>query len=155
MGKYQRASDRTTRGVKRDYMDSYVYVSQSKFLESSGHSGYGLYANTNYSQGDVILEYLGVRISNAAANTKRRSTQYLFDVTKNRKVAFVIDAANNKYASAAKFANSTLLFTNRKRNSEFFQYRQKIYLVASKKIYKGDEIITYYGPNTIDVIKAT
>jgi SET domain-containing protein len=154
MGKYQVASDRTIRGVTRNFMDDWVYVSKSKFLKSSGHFGYGLYSNTEYAPGDVILEYLGKHISDASANAKRRYTQYLFDVTHKHKVAFVIDAANNKYASAAKFANSTLTFNDNKRNAEFFQYKQRVYLVASKHIRKNKEIITYYGPDTINVIHA-
>lgn len=71
MGKYQEASLRTKRGVRRDYEDEWVAVRTSEFLQSIGKTGYGLYANKQYVAGDVIIEYLGKHISDEEAEKKR------------------------------------------------------------------------------------
>jgi hypothetical protein len=78
----------------------------------------------------------------------------MFDVKDGKKVIHVIDGANNKFASAAKYTNTTRTFADKKRNSEFVQYNKKIYLVASKKLLKNSEIISYYGNDTERVINS-
>lgn len=155
MGKYSEASERTVVNIKSDYKDDYVYVDDSMYLQSLGIKGKGLYANRMYKKGDVIMEYKGILLTNDQANEKARFTQYLFNVKKDGKIHHVIDGANNRYASAAKYVNSVLDFRDKVRNTEFKQYDKKVYLVASKDIKRNDEFIAYYGDNTIGVINAT
>ena len=149
MGKYQEASDRTRVGV---FSDDYIFVDDSIFLESLGVTGKGLYAATNYEPGDVIIEYKGKILSDNEAERKKRAKQYLMDVKQNGKVVHVIDGANAKLSSAGRFANTTLTWNDRRRNAEIKQYNKKMYLVASKKIHKGKEILIFYGPDTVKFI---
>lgn len=155
MGKYSDASERSRVGVSRTYRDSWVYVAPSKFLGSIKVSGSGLYASKAFKSGDAILEYKGRILSNAEADAKLHHRNYLFDVKKGSAVVHVIDAADNKYSSAAKFANSTNTWEDARRNSEFKQHGQKIYLVASRAIAPNDEFLAYYGPHTQAIIHET
>jgi SET domain-containing protein len=152
MSRYEEASSRTRIRISRTYKDEYVSVQRSEFLARQNYKGLGLYANKKYKAGDVILEYIGKKLTNDEANQKRSHKNYLFDVKQNKKVIFVLDGANNKYSSAAKFVNSTLSFTDKKRNAEFVQRNQKIYLIASRPISKGKEIISFYGEHALDII---
>lgn len=151
MGKYQEASARTFPGVMED---DYVYVDDSDYLESLNINGKGLYAARKYNAGDVIIEYLGRIITDEEAEKKRRSTQYMVDVKENGKVIHVIDGGNKKYSSAGRYANTTKTWKDRKRNAELVQYKQKIYLVASKTIRKDKEILLFYGPETNRIINS-
>lgn len=152
MGKYEDASARSKKGVSSSYADDNVYVKNSDFLEGLGFEGNGLYAARTFNLGDVILEYRGIIISDAKAEKKKTHRNYMFDVKLKGRVLHVIDGANNKHASAAKFVNSVLKYSDRKRNSKFVQYDQKIFLVATKKIYANREIISFYGEDTHRVI---
>lgn len=153
MGKYEEASLRTRVGVSADYENDDVYVAESQYLLSLGITdrNNGLYAARTYNKGDVIIEYIGKRISLAEAKAKQRAKKYMFDVRKDGKIDTVIDSANNKYSSAAKFVN-TILYYEDGQNAEFKQYNQKIYLVAIKKIPANKEILAWYGKNTQAVI---
>jgi SET domain-containing protein len=119
-------------------------VAPSKFLKKLRINGNGLYANRNYKAGDVVIEYIGRTITDKEAESKSRFSQCMFDVKVNGKVIHVIDSANNKYSSAAKFVNSSSSWHSRQRNAEFKQYNQSVYLVATKGIRAGTEIISYY-----------
>ncbi len=152
MGKYQQASDRTRRGVDNDYEDNYVYVSNSTFLKNLGTTGYGLFASRTFQPDDVILEYFGKNITLEDSTNKRSHTNYFFEVTKGNKIVRVIDGANKRYASAARYSNSTATWEDPVRNAEFKQFNQKIYLVASKLIQPNQEIISYYGKDTYFII---
>jgi SET domain-containing protein len=153
MGKYAEASARTKIGVHSTYTDDWVRVGPSKFLKKLGFHGNGLFANRNYKAGDVVIEYIGRTITDKDAEGKLRFSQYMFDVKVNGKVIHVIDGANNKYSSAAKFVNSSSSWDSTQRNAEFTQYNQRVYLVATKGIIAGTEIISYYGNDTMRVIQ--
>jgi len=152
MGVYKEASERTVVGVSKRHVDDFVFVSESMFLKGKGLKGYVLFANKTFEKGRIIIEYVGKLLTDRQAETKKRYKQYMFDVKSNGKVIFVIDGANSKYASAAKFVNTTEIFFDKHRNAEFVQYNQKIYLKASSKIKEGDEIIAFYGPDTHKII---
>jgi hypothetical protein len=153
--KYEEASARTHTGVSRDYADEYVAVGPSKFLESIGAAGSGLYASRPYNSGDVIVEYTGKIISVEDSEKKKKNRNYFFEVRRGRKPVYVIDSANNRNSSAAKFVNTVLEFGDRRRNAEFVQRNMKIYLKATKSIKRGQEIIGYYGENTQGVIDSS
>lgn len=147
MGKFGEASKRTIIGVTRNYSDDYVYVAPSLFLINKKLDGNGLYANRAIKSGTVIMEYTGKTLTPKMANSKKNYKNYFFDVKDdNSKVLFVIDGANNRYASAAKFVNAA--DTQNQQNAKYQQYNKKIYLVAIKNIKKNQEILAWYGKDT-------
>ena len=79
----------------------------------------------------------------------------MFNVRKNHKISFVIDAAVASKSSAARYVNSVTSFTDNDRNTEFVQYNQRIYLVAAKQIVKHRELISFYGEDTDKIICAS
>jgi SET domain-containing protein len=135
-----------------------VYVSVSKYLKercgsaADGNMAYGLYASRQYLKGDVIQEYKGRIISEKESNEKRRNIEYMFDVRQGRKILFVIDAGDPKNSSAARYANSVLDFHDKDRNAEYVQHDRKIYLVASKRVRPNEELLSFYGENTENII---
>lgn len=148
MGKYNDASKRTLSKSSAHFKDSYVYVDDSSFLRSQCNcDGKGLYANREFSKGEVIQEYKGIIISADAAD-KEQNNNYMFDVRKNKNIIHVIDASKPALSSAARYVNSTLRYNDIRRNAEFKQYNQRIYLVASKQILRHREIISFYGEDT-------
>ena len=152
MGKFSEASRRTPKTSSRSFSNNDVYVSKSVYLRSCKVKGFGLYANRYYNKGDVIQEYKGKIISVDQSNEKTRNKQYMFNVKHNHKILFVIDAAIARTSSASRYVNSVTSFTDNDRNTEFVQYKQRIYLVASKQIAKHDELISFYGENTDKII---
>lgn len=153
MGKFREASIRTPKTSSNSFSNNDVYVSQSVYLKSVCKvKGFGLYANRSYKKGDVIQEYKGKQISVEQSNEKSRNKQYMFNVKHNHKLLFVIDAAVARTSSAARYVNSVTDFTDNDRNTEFIQYKQRIYLVATKRIAKNDEFISYYGEHTDKII---
>jgi SET domain-containing protein len=152
MGKFSEASGRTTIGVSSTHRDDYVYVAPSGFLQKNNIDGNGLYASQAYKKGDIIIEYIGKKISLRQANEKLHHRQYMFDVRDKDKIVHVIDAANSNISSAAKYVNTTLKFRSKDRNAEFIQHNKRIWLKATKKIKQDDEIIAYYGEDTLGVI---
>jgi len=152
MGKFSEASMRTPKFSSNSFYNNDVYVSQSIYLSACKVKGFGLYANRSYNKGDVIQEYKGRQISVEQSNQKSRNKQYMFNVKHNHKILFVIDAAVARTSSAARYVNSVTDFTDNDRNTEFVQYKQRIYLVATKRISKNDELISYYGEHTDQLI---
>ena len=155
MGKFSEASKRTLKTSSNSFSNNDVYVSQSVYLQSCEVRGWGLYANRLYNKGDVIQEYIGKIISLEQSNAKTRNKQYMFNVRKNHKISFVIDAAVASKSSAARYVNSVTSFTDNDRNTEFVQYNQRIYLVAAKQIVKHRELISFYGEDTDKIICAS
>lgn len=155
MGKFSEASERTNVGVHPKYRDDDVYVERSNFLNSINLRGNGLYASRTFYKGDVIVEYIGKEITDDDAEKMAEKTKYLFDVKdRKRHIVRVIDSYDDESASAAKYVNTTKTFKDRRRNARFVQYGGKIYLVATKRIYRDREILAYYGPDTDRVIAA-
>jgi hypothetical protein len=149
MGKFYEASERTPHFSSISFKNNDVFVDISKFLH---HQGIGLYASRSYNRKDVIQEYVGTNITDEQAESKRKGRKYMCDVKVGRTVLHVIDGSNSKKASAVRYANSVLHWGDRKRNSELVQYKHKIYLVATSKIKRNSEIITFYGEDTELVI---
>jgi SET domain-containing protein len=156
MGKYEDASERTPGHSSNTFKNADVYVAESKLLKrlsTNSNMEYGLFTNRAYKKGDVVQEYKGEIKSDEEAEQKKCCKKYMFDVKYNGKVHHVIDAANKKNSSALRYINASLTMTAKNRNSEFKQYKLKVYLVAIKDIRKKTELLTYYGENTIGVLK--
>lgn len=156
MGKFSEASSRTPSYSSSTFRNGDVYVAPSVYLKNNG---FGLYANRDYEEKDIIQEYKGVRLTNRQAlamEADQENTQaknYLFEVNNGQKVNHVIDGSDERKTSAVRFANSTKTWKNKSRNAEFVQYKKKVYLVASRPIKQHSEIITYYGEYTKKIIK--
>lgn len=148
MGKYQEASDRTPQYSNDSYIDQWVRVGKSIFVTGEK----GLFANRRFNNGDVIQELKGKIISDENAEKLSECQDYLFDVKDKNKIYHVINVCDAATASAARYVNSVRHFMNKKRNAEFKQYNKHIYLVASRNISKGTEILSYYGEDTLKLI---
>lgn len=156
MGKFYDASSRTPSYSSTTFKNRDVYVAPSAYLKNIG---YGLYANRDYGERDIIQEYKGGRLTHRQAlemEADQENTQaknYLFEVNNGQKVNHVIDGSDERKTSAVRFANSTKTWKNKSRNAEFVQYKKRVYMIASRPIKQHSEIITYYGEHTTDIIK--
>lgn len=129
-------------------------VRRSKFLARNQIVGDGLYTENPIERGHFIGEYKGKRLTLEQASKKKQRKSYFFDVKgKKNVVLFVIDAANKRNSSFVRYANAAN--TEAEQNAMFVQKHQKIYLKALRDIHAGEEILTWYGPLTQDVINQT
>ena len=140
----------TRRGVNDDYRDRNVYVADSRFLRDLGIEGKGLYAARPFARHEYIQEYLGKQITDEEAERKKRFKNYMFDVRRRGRVIFVIDSAQKRLSSAVRYVNAA--DDDTQQNSAFVQRNGHIMLWAIKPIRKNEEIIAWYGDNTIRVI---
>jgi hypothetical protein len=147
--KYTKASKRT----KLNKVPTGYTVKASQHLAAKGITANGLYTDRALKNGDVIAEYRGKILSLDQALKKKTNRAYMFDVKVGKKVTHVIDAANKKLSSFARFANSADY--DDQQNVKFVQKDKKIYLVAKRKIAKNTELLTWYGKRTSDVIRQT
>lgn len=132
------------------YEDEYVLARASKFLKNLGLTGAGLYANTDYLKGDIIIPYRGALWTDKEVedNSERFvDNHYLFDVLAVDKdsleVGMVEDAQDPEDSNAARYVNSADFEEGQ--NSRFIQIGNHIFLQAIKHIKKGEEILSYYG----------
>jgi SET domain-containing protein len=154
MGKFSDASKRTPSHSSPTFENDDVYVAESSYVKEKHQRCLGLFANRNFDEGEIIQEYIGKHITKEESDNKTKSTMYMFEVKVNGRVDKIIDGANARTTSAARYANTVLKNDDPMKNSDFVQYRGRIYLKAVKKILKSQEIITYYGKNTQDIINA-
>jgi hypothetical protein len=147
--KYTKASKRT----KLNKVPTGYTVKASQHLAAKGIVANGLYTDHALKNGDVVAEYRGKILSLDQALKKKTNRAYMFDVKVGKKVTHVIDAANKKLSSFARFANSADY--DDQQNVKFVQKDKKIYLVAKRKIAKNTELLTWYGKRTSDVIRQT
>jgi SET domain-containing protein len=152
MGKFSEATNRTPPTSSLTFKNDDVYVGISSYLKEKNQ--YGLFANRNFDKGEIIQEYIGKHITKEESDNKKKSTMYMFEVKKYKKIIKVIDGANKKTSSATRYANTVLKIDDPMKNSDFVQYDERIYLKASRKIKRFEEIITYYGENTQNIINA-
>eukprot|EP00243_Klebsormidium_subtile_P007368 TRINITY_DN3273_c0_g3_i2.p2 TRINITY_DN3273_c0_g3~~TRINITY_DN3273_c0_g3_i2.p2 ORF type:complete len:162 (+),score=12.03 TRINITY_DN3273_c0_g3_i2:162-647(+) len=146
MGKYQEASLRTKVGVTSRYTDAFVKVAKSKFLANKGLKGLGLYSQRHLKKGYIIGEFVGKILTDAEAEAKQGDKSYLFDVRKKGRVMYVIDGSDPKTSSVPRYPNAA--DTEAQQNAAWKQYDGKIYMVLTKNVPKGQEILTWYGRST-------
>jgi len=147
----EQAQEWTQRGAFDDYIDENVFVDDSKFLSNMKIRGKGLYAARDFRKNEYIQEYLGKMITDQEAERKTKNTNYMFDVKGKRGILFVLDGAQKRYSSAARYVNAANKLSQQ--NSYFKQVGDRIMLRALKRIPKYNEIIGWYGPDTHRVIK--
>ena len=109
----------------------------------------GLHTQHALPSGYVIGEYKGVRRSVRAADEKRSAREYMMDVRGPNGV-YVIDAGNQKNSSFIRYSNAAN--NDSKQNARFVQRQYRIYLVTTRPIPAGREILTWYGKDTQGVI---
>lgn len=140
----------TRRGTSDDHRDANVYVSDSRFLGSMGINGKGLYASRPFRAREYIQEYLGKKITDEQAERKKRFRNYMFDVKRRGRVIHVLDGAQKRHSSAARYVNAANHASQQ--NAHFVQSGEHILLRALKPIPKNREIIAWYGADTGRVI---
>ena len=102
--------------------------------------------------GTVIGEYLGEVITDIA-DAKTRTSNYMFEVNKRRKLLWVIDAQNPEKSSFLRFINAA----NRDEdiNAMFYQYKRRIFAKTTKPVETGQEVLASYGKHTEAIINDT
>lgn len=109
-----------------------------KYKVGRGVSGLGLFATGTIAKGETIIEYRGNILTDAEAEKKIRS-MYLFEVKKN------VNIDGSPRWNTARYANYSC-----DPNAESENRKGRIFLVAIKKIQKGDEITFDYGEEHVE-----
>lgn len=106
-----------------------------KFRVGRAMTGFGLFATELIQKGERIVEYVGIILNDVEAEKKKHS-QYLFDVRKNK----TIDGTPRW--NVARYANHSC-----DPNAESVEERKgaRIFLEAIRPIYVGEEITFDYG----------
>jgi SET domain-containing protein len=98
-------------------------------------SGLGLFAGRDFKKGDLIIEYVGEKITEEEAN--RRGGKYLFELNDN----WTIDGKGRH--NIARYINHAC---KPNANPQLDDAEEHIYIYAKKSIKKGEEITYSYGP---------
>lgn len=125
-------------------------VKTSQFLQDKKIRGNGLYSTQIWQKGAILGQYRGRQMTQQQANKKRSHTNYMFDVTKNGKVVYVIDAASKRHSSFLRYVNAA--DDDTQQNTKFIQRNQKIYLQTLRKIKANEELLAWYGQSTANII---
>jgi SET domain-containing protein len=114
-------------------------------------SGQGLFTKVDIPKGSRIAEYTG-RITTWKEVKDNWSNVYLYTVKPNH----VIDASGSKKV-LARYVNDANGLTRIKgltNNSEFFNDGLRVFIVATKNIAAGEEILSAYGKEYWEVARA-
>lgn len=114
-------------------------------------SGQGLFTKVDIPKGSRIAEYTG-RITTWKEVKNNWSNVYLYTVKPNH----VIDASGSKKV-LARYVNDANGLTRIKgltNNSEFFNDGLRVFIVATKNIAAGEEILSAYGKEYWEVARA-
>lgn len=98
-----------------------------------GLAGLGLFAGEDIKKGEVIIEYIG-NILNKEEADKKVSSQYLFEITRNK----TIDGTPRW--NTARYANHSCT-----PNAESDVKKGRVFVIAIKNIKNGEEIVYDYG----------
>lgn len=106
----------------------------SKLKVKRSSAGLGLFANQNFSKGDLVIEYTGEIITEKEAN--RRGGKYLFELNDD----WTIDGKGRE--NKARYINHSC-----KPNCypELSEDEKQVFIYAKKKISSGEEITYDYG----------
>lgn len=128
-------------------MEEYLIVKPSQ-IEGAGK---GLYTTKEISRGTKIVEYKGKIITWAYALEHEDENPYLYYVSDD----YVIDGKSKKM-SLASYVNDARGLTRIKsllNNCKYVQEENKVFVVATKYIPEGAEILVGYGKEYWDTIK--
>jgi hypothetical protein len=105
-----------------------------------GVAGLGLFAGENIKKGELIIEYIG-NILNKEEADKKTTSQYLFEVTRNK----TIDGSPRW--NIARYCNHACAEAT---NAESEIKRGRVFVKAIKNIKEGDEICYDYGEEFVN-----
>lgn len=100
-----------------------------------GVAGLGLFAGENIKKGELIIEYIG-NILNKEEADKKTTSQYLFEITRNK----TIDGTPRW--NIARYCNHAC---EEVANAESEIKKGRVFIKAIKNIKEGDEICYDYG----------
>ena len=100
-----------------------------------GMAGLGLFAGENIKKGETIIEYVGNILTKDEADEKS-SNQYLFEISRNK----TIDGYP-RY-NLARYVNHAC---REAVNAESDVKKGRVFIIATKNIKEGDEILYDYG----------
>jgi hypothetical protein len=106
-----------------------------KVKAKRGLAGLGLFAGEDIKKGELIIEYIG-EILNKEQADKKATSQYLFEVTRNR----TIDGTPRW--NIARYCNHAC---EEAANAESEIKKGRVFIRAIKNIKEGDEIVYDYG----------
>ncbi|GAB4143132.1 MAG: hypothetical protein Fur0041_18240 [Bacteroidia bacterium] len=118
-------------------------------------AGKGLFTTSRIRKGDVIVEYQGEKMTWAKAMKRYKKdvhqARYLFFINKNNCVdaQFTLDAL----ARYANDANGPGKSNGLKNNSEYKVIKGRPYIVATKNIGPGSEILVDYSGDYWEALK--
>lgn len=98
-----------------------------------GLAGLGLFAGEDIKKGEIIIEYIGNILTKEEAD-KKTSSQYLFEVSRNK----TIDGTPRW--NIARYANHSC-----DGNAESDVTKGRVFVKAIRNIKEGDEIVYDYG----------
>ena len=117
-------------------------------------SGKGLFTTSSIRKGDIIVEYQGEKISCKECEKRDRyhisRAPYLFIVSKHNclDAEYTMDAL----ARYANDAQGYVRFNGLKNNADYNIIKSKPYIVASRNIKAGGEILVSYGKDYWEAI---
>lgn len=103
-----------------------------------GLAGLGLFAGEDIKKGEMIVEYIG-NILNKEEADKKVSSQYLFEITRNK----TIDGTPRW--NTARYANHSC-----DGNAESDVKKGRVFVIAIKNIKDGEEITYDYGEEFVE-----
>jgi len=114
------------------------------------NAGYGAFAKKNIKSGIRLSEYKGQRIDihNVHKLNINNNSDYRMIVGKAPNI-IIIDS-QEKYIDKSnwtRYVNSVLSMDDNKLNIYTYQYNKSIYYKSLRDIRKGEELLTYYGPD--------
>jgi hypothetical protein len=105
-----------------------------------GLAGLGLFAGENIKKGELIIEYIGDILNKEEAD-KKITSQYLFEITRNK----TIDGSPRW--NIARYCNHAC---EEAANAESEIKKGRIFVKAIKDIKEGDEIVYDYGEEFVN-----
>ena len=128
-----------------------VKVAESDFLTSVGKNGQGLYAKKSFTKGEIICGYFGKMVPTADIEKNEYKSDYLIELGLDENgVHMSVDSADSDIdvSGYGKFVNDPI-FENAINSYILVQAHadgnEYIYMVATKGIKNGDEILCNYG----------
>lgn len=103
-----------------------------------GLAGLGLFAGEDIKKGEMIVEYIG-NILNKEEADKKVTSQYLFEITRNK----TIDGTPRW--NTARYANHSC-----DGNAESDVKKGRVFVIAAKNIKEGEEITYDYGEEFVE-----
>lgn len=97
-------------------------------------AGLGLFANKNFTKGELVIEYTGETVTDAEA--QRRGGKYLFELNKD----FTIDGSDRK--NIARYINHSC---QPNCEPQLNDEETQVFIYAKRKITLGEELTYNYG----------